>query len=187
MNINKKRLEHQKNQTLLVGLSIQESAIARQVESAEARATSRCAKYNKNNTYWKRVDELIEKHDELVKSISEKTVALFSNNDDKEDDNEVSEFLNQKSPTKKRKYTQLKNDDDDSIVVFDLEEVAKDDDDEDVIDKLDNSKKLKVAENDEDDVGKMISYEVKEEKVDSAKQQKNVSTRSKRARRKSST
>ena len=185
MNINKKRLEHQKNQTLLVGLSIQESAIARQVESAETRATTRCPNYNKNNTYWKRVDDLIAKHDELVQSISHQTVALFSNNDDNEDDNEVSEFLNQKSPTKKRKYAQLKNDDDDSIVVFDLEEVAKDDDDEDVIDKIDNSNKLKVADDDENGVGKMISYEVKEEKVDNAKQKKNVSTRSKRARKKS--
>jgi hypothetical protein len=71
MNINKKRLvKHHKNQTLLVGLSIQESAISCQVESAKARATTHCPKYDRNNLYWKRVDELIVKHDELVKSIS---------------------------------------------------------------------------------------------------------------------
>ena len=39
LNINKKRLEHQKTQTYLVGSSIQESAISRQIEQVEHRAT----------------------------------------------------------------------------------------------------------------------------------------------------
>ena len=38
LNINHQRLAHQKEETRLVGLSIHESAISRQIASAEARA-----------------------------------------------------------------------------------------------------------------------------------------------------
>ena len=106
LNINKKRQEHQRNQILLVGLSIQESAMSRQIESAEKRATIRCPVYDPNNIHWKIVDDLIKDHSDLVKSISTKTVHLFNNEkDDKDDDgdNTVGAFLNQPSPTKKRK------------------------------------------------------------------------------------
>jgi hypothetical protein len=120
MNIIKKRLEHPKNQTLLVGLSIQESAVSRQVESAKARATTHCHKYDKNNLYWKIVDELIVKHDELVRSISKQTVALFSNSDKNDDCNEVSSFINQES-SQKKESTQFKKDDND-VVIFDIED-----------------------------------------------------------------
>ena len=221
MNINKKRLEHQKNQTLLVGLSIQESAVARQVESAEARATTRCPKYNKNNVYWKRLDDLVIKHDQLVQSISEKTVALFSTTEEKDDGNEVSDFLNQKSPAKKRKYRQLKEDEDNSCVVFDIEDIGNNKEDEVANVVVRNKKKLADDVDDGDDGGdggdgddgvdgddgdddkdgddnkdgedgdvdndinNLLTYEVKQEKVTSAKKQKNVSTPSKRVTRKS--
>jgi hypothetical protein len=72
MNINKKRLEHEKNETLLVGLSIEKAVLSPQLESAEARAAVRCPKYNRNNSYWQRIDELIHTHDDLVKTTSEK-------------------------------------------------------------------------------------------------------------------
>jgi hypothetical protein len=201
MNINKKRLEHQKNQTLLVGLSIQESAVARQVESAEARANARCPKYNKNNFYWKRLDDLVIKHDELVQSISEKTVALFSTTEEKDDVNEVCDFLNQKSPVKKRKYNQLKEEDDSSCIVFDIEDTGREKVEEDVNVKTTNNKKKKVkgdkedndkgndgddGDDSDDSDSKMITYEVKQEKVACAKKQKNVSTPRKRVTRKSS-
>ena len=47
--------------------------------------------------YWKRVEELIRDHNELVKSISTKIVALFNNtNDDNDDDDKaVGKFFNQ--------------------------------------------------------------------------------------------
>jgi hypothetical protein len=67
MNINKKRLIHQQNETWLIGLSIQEVAIRSQIESAESRANSRCPKYNKNNVYWETVDELLEEQDQVLK------------------------------------------------------------------------------------------------------------------------
>ena len=121
MNIDKKRLEHEKNESLMVGLSIHQAALGRQLESAEARAESRCPKYNKNNVYWKRVDELIKEHDELVKTISERTMSLFKNTDDDVVEEEVSDFLNQRSPVAKRKYTELV-DDGDGVKLFDIEE-----------------------------------------------------------------
>ena len=98
LNINKKRLEHQRNQTYLVGLSIQDAAMARQIESAEKRATIRCPVYNPRNMHWKICDDLIKTHNELVSSITSKTEALFSNeNDEKDDDGDdtVGTFLNQ--------------------------------------------------------------------------------------------
>ena len=58
MNINKRRLNRQQNETRLVGLSIQEGEIQRQIESAERRSEHRCPEYAKQN-YWQRVDELL--------------------------------------------------------------------------------------------------------------------------------
>ena len=69
LSINQKRLEHQNNQSYLVGMSITESAMAREIENGEKRATIRCPVYDSENVHWKRVDELILKHSELVKSI----------------------------------------------------------------------------------------------------------------------
>jgi len=42
MNINIRRLKNQKKECELVGLSIQEAAIGRQITSAENRAQQRC-------------------------------------------------------------------------------------------------------------------------------------------------
>ena len=107
MNINKKRLIHQQNETRLVGLSIQEAAIRNQIESAESRASQRCPKYNKNNVYWKRVDNLLEEQNDVVEQIKEHSRALITNDVTDSFKPEVSEFLNQNSPTKKRKETDI--------------------------------------------------------------------------------
>ena len=107
MNINKKRLIHQQNETRLVGLSIQEAAIRSQIESAESRANSRCPKYNKNNVYWKRVDELLEEQDEVIKTIKQHSQALIDNDVTQSNQSFVSDFLNQESPGKKRNYNQM--------------------------------------------------------------------------------
>lgn len=122
MNINKKRLIHQQNETRLVGLSIQEAAIRSQIESAESRATQRCPKYNKNNMYWKRVDALLEEQNQVVQTIKEHSQALITNDVTQSTQsftNNVSEFLNQESPARKRNYEDVIENDIDPIA-FDL-------------------------------------------------------------------
>ena len=79
MNINKKRLIHQQNETRLVGLSMQASAIQSQIDSAENHATMRCPKYTKSNVYWKRVDELLEEQSAVVEEIKSHLTVLITN------------------------------------------------------------------------------------------------------------
>ena len=107
MNINKKRLVHQQNETRLYGLSIQASAIQSQIESAETRANQRCLKYHKSNVYWKRVDALLEEQNEVIETIKEHSRALITNDVTESFKTEVSEFLNQESPSKKHSYSNL--------------------------------------------------------------------------------
>ena len=59
MNVNICRLEHQKKESKLVGLSIQESANRGEILGAENRAALRCPEYNQKNIYWQRVDLLV--------------------------------------------------------------------------------------------------------------------------------
>ena len=161
MNIDKKRLEREKNESLMVGLSIQEAALGRQLESAEARAVARCPKYKESNMYWQRVDELVKQHDQLVKTISDRTQSLFAPDTTKEVTYEdVNEFLNQKSPEKKRKFKDMVTDEEAVVNLFDVEE------------------SIDVGDNEAQ------SYEVKEEKLNGKKKaKKNVSTSKKRSTR----
>ena len=156
MNINKRRLEHENNETLLVGLSIQEAALGRQLESAEARAQSRCAKYKSTNPYWSIVDELVLKHDELVNTISERTASLFKTGSNNEVEEQVNDFLNQKSPIKKRKYNELVNENE-KVKLFDIVESV-------------DTNEIEA-----------VTYEAKEEKLN--KTTSNVSTAKKRSTR----
>ena len=149
MNIDKKRLQHEKDESLMVGLSIQEAALGRQLESAEARAVVRCPSYKASNMYWRRVDELVKQHDDLVQTISERTASLFSKTESNDVEEEVNEFLNQKSPDQKRKFKDLVSDGQEVIKLFDVEESI------DVDDHVN------------------VSYGVKEEKLRTTK---NVST-----------
>ena len=132
LNISQKRLEHQKNQSFLVSLSIQESAMSRQIEAAEKRAMIRCPTYDANNVHWKLADDLALEHQVLVKSIGEKTEKMFNNNNNSLKDNDVEDtvgsFLNQPSPPPKKKRKASKE----------LEEVLVSDesDDEDFVDGL---------------------------------------------------
>ena len=121
MNIDKKRLQHEKNEALMASLSIHQAALAKQLESAETRAESRCPKYKATNMYWKRVDELFEEHDQLVKTIRERTMSLFKATDNEVVEEEVNDFLNQKSPVAKRKYKDLVECGD-GVKLFDIEE-----------------------------------------------------------------
>ena len=76
MNVNVRRLEHQKKETKMVGLSIQEAAIGRQITSAEIRASTRCPDYDANNIYWQRVDTLIQQQTECVVMMSRHNNAM---------------------------------------------------------------------------------------------------------------
>jgi hypothetical protein len=103
----------------LVGISIQEVAIWSQIESAESRANLCCQKYNKNNVYWKRVDELLEEQDQVIKTIKEHLQALIDNDVTQSNQLFVSDFLNQELPAKKRNYNQMIGNND-SLFAFDL-------------------------------------------------------------------
>ena len=61
------------NETSIVTLSIQEAAIGRQISVAETRAESRCPVYDPKNNFWKRVDTLIEKQENVMERISKFT------------------------------------------------------------------------------------------------------------------
>ena len=108
LDISQKRLEHQKNQSFLVSLSLQESATSRMVEAAEKRAMIRCPTYDETNVHWKRADDLAKELQVLVNSISDKTEKMFSNDATLTVDNVediVGLFLNQPSPPQKKRKT----------------------------------------------------------------------------------
>ena len=142
LNINRERLTHQKQETRLVGLSIHESAIGRQIASAEARAASRCPEYHPKNPYWKRVDELLARQENVTDSMGNYTNSLMKEtNNDKDNGLKVSEFLNQASPVKKsraRSFDEMKGDA--STIVFDVDD--EDDDDEGLAVKLERIKEV---------------------------------------------
>ena len=71
MNLQKEVSAGRHREATIVALSIEHSAVARQVEAAEKRATLRCPVYNKNIFYWKRTDELIEREQSVVTRIQE--------------------------------------------------------------------------------------------------------------------
>ena len=171
LNINKNRLDHQKNQPYLVGLSIQESAMSRQVRQCENRAANRCPVYDSNNMHWKVADDLIAKHNELVLSIRTKTEELFNNKStskELDDDNEVDEFLKQTSPVKKsikRVIEEVDDDDDENVQPFIPKLFTNKNseiDDEIEIEKVEQRKEI----NENDDDGR----EVKKELISVSKQ-----------------
>ena len=85
LNVQKQTMLDRQNETAIVALSIEEGAIGRQLLAAETRADSRCPVYDPNNSYWKRVDVLIAKQENVMQRISSftanKTVQADSNVD----------------------------------------------------------------------------------------------------------
>ena len=125
LNINRERLTHQKDETRLVGLSIQESAIGRQIASAEGRARERCSEYHPKNPYWKRVDQLLAEQQNVTDMMANYNNSLMNDNGSNAKDSgaKVSEFLNKPSPVKaatKRSFDDMRGDT--SIIVFDDED-----------------------------------------------------------------
>ena len=83
LNVQKQIMLDRQNETSIVALSIEEGAIGRQLLAAETRADSRCPVYDPNKSYWKRVDVLIAKQENVMQRIS----SFTANKTVKEDSN----------------------------------------------------------------------------------------------------
>ena len=73
LKVQQQMMVDRQNETSIVALSIQEAAIGRQLTAAETRAESRCPIYDSKNSFWKRVDVLIKKQEDVMDRISEFT------------------------------------------------------------------------------------------------------------------
>ena len=101
-----------KNEVAMVALSLEESSMSKLVEAAERRALQRCPKYNKSNVLWKKVDELLIEQEELMMKIRNFNTSII---DQKPCAVSISEFLNEPSPSKKRKVAHADDADNHSI------------------------------------------------------------------------
>jgi hypothetical protein len=81
MNVNIRRLEHQKKESKLIGLSIQEAAIRGQILGAENCAALRCPQYDPNNIYWCRVDMLVQQQTDCVVMMNKYNSEMLIEND----------------------------------------------------------------------------------------------------------
>ena len=98
LNVQQRMLKDRRDETTIVALSIEESAIGRQLGVAEKRAEQRCPKYDATNVYWKQVDQLIEDQQSVMDRIRAfNTLVTTSIQNTK-----VSEFMNQDSPIKNK-------------------------------------------------------------------------------------
>ena len=68
-NLQKRSQEQLENESQLVALIAHESAMGRQIDAAERRATVRCKKYDDKNRFWMIVDQLMEEQAEVTRSI----------------------------------------------------------------------------------------------------------------------
>ena len=187
MNVNIRRLEHQKMESKLVGLSIQEAAIRGQILGAENRAALRCPEYDPTNLYWQRVDLLVQQQTECVVMMNRYNNDMLIENDGngvvpKAANPQVSAFLNQPSPVKtnmKRSFTDLVGDGNQQLA-FDIN-------DEDNFDN-DNVGCIGRSIESEEEMDYIQSKDVKKEKIKKAKNQSSkgptrVSKRKKKPKR----
>jgi hypothetical protein len=194
MNVNIRRLEHQKKETKLVGLSIQVNAIEKQIKSAESRALLRCPEYNKDNIYWQRVDALMQQETNCVLMINKynNDSLMETQTSEVPTTTPINEILNQSSPMKsKRSFIEVDGSDDE-VQGFDINDDTNfDDDNVGLIDNYNRKSKKgrkgvkdKNKTNNSNDKG----YKVKKEKIAKATSKSpnsGVSTR--RSRRSSRT
>ena len=71
--IQEKKEDDRARETILVGLSIQESALSREIHCAEDRAMRLAPndEVSRNGIYWKQVDVLLKRHFEVMKKIND--------------------------------------------------------------------------------------------------------------------
>ena len=99
LDVQKEAMQDRKREAALVGLLIEESAIAEHIEGAERRAQSRCLEYDPMNVYWKRVDILLEEQDNILGRIRKFNESMV--NDETKTSVTVSSFVNEPSPDKR--------------------------------------------------------------------------------------
>ena len=104
LGLQKESMLDRKNEVAMVALSLEETSMSKLVEAAERRASQRCPKYNKTNVYWKKVDQLLIEQEELMTKIRLFNTSIM---DQKPSSVSISEFLNEPSPSKKRKAADL--------------------------------------------------------------------------------
>ena len=112
LNVQQQVLQDRRDETSIVALSIEESAIGRQLRDAERRAEQRCPVYDANSSFWEKVDVLLEEQQSVMDKI--KAFNNRTNDQIKEtsDETSVSNFLNQPSPKaikKKRVITEVED------------------------------------------------------------------------------
>ena len=98
LNVQQRMLKDRRDETTIVALSIEESAIGRQLGVAEKRAEQRCPKYDATNVYWKQVDQLIEDQQSVMDRIRAFNTPVTTSIQN----TKVSEFMNQDSPIKNK-------------------------------------------------------------------------------------
>ena len=101
LNVQKQNQIDRIAEAAIVAISVEESAIARQVEAAEKRAIQRYPEYNADNYFWKRSDELLQRQEDIMQEIREMNTKKVENNE--KGHGSVSEFLNAESPVKESK------------------------------------------------------------------------------------
>ena len=107
INVNKRTLQHLRTESQMVALGLQETAIRGQLTHAQSMAERQCPKYNKSNMFWKRADQLQQRHQETIDAIMQHTNALQEAPQEEESKVDLSDFLLQESPKKKRSFEDM--------------------------------------------------------------------------------
>ena len=119
INVNKRTLQHLRTESQMVALGLQETAIRGQLTHAQSMAERQCPKYNKSNMFWKRADQLQQRHQETIDAIMQHTNAVQEAPQEEESKVDLSDFLLQESPKKKRSFEDMitnKTDDAEDVV-----------------------------------------------------------------------
>ena len=76
--LQKKNISDRNRESDLVGLAMEESALSRLIEALERKVEQRCNKYDENNVYWGRVDNLLEQQPSVLKQMRSMNKSLLS-------------------------------------------------------------------------------------------------------------
>ena len=93
-----------KHKVTIVALSLEESAMTKMIDAGEGRAMQRCPEYDSSNQYWVKIDNMLKDQDKLMDKIRTFNKGIMNQ---KPSISLVSDFLNNASPTKKRKAIEV--------------------------------------------------------------------------------
>ena len=116
INVNKQTLKHLQDETQMVALGLQETAIRAQLTHATSMAERQCPKYKDTNMFWQRADALQKRHADAIVAIMNLTTNIQKKDPKEDTDVNLSEFLLQESPTKKRTFKDMVGDEDCQVV-----------------------------------------------------------------------